>query len=80
MERLMRAEGILEQKAREKLWEVDWGRFQQHHDLGKTFHGRGEFTNSFREYCRALDVLIDPFLKQRGKEETFQPVWDKAAD
>jgi protein phosphatase len=80
MERLMKAEGILEQRAREKLWEVDWDRFQRHHDLGQTYMGRGAFTDSFREYCRALDILIDPFLKQRNKEEMFQPVWDKTAE
>jgi protein phosphatase len=80
LDKLIKAEGILEQRARDKQWDVDWAGFQQHHTLAETNLGKGQLIDSFREYCRALDLLIESFLKQHHKEEFFQPVWDKTAN
>jgi protein phosphatase len=78
LDKLAKAEGILEQRVREKKWEVDWETLRRHQDLAVTHLNRGALPDTFREYCRALGILTEALLKQRNKEEVFQPVWDKS--
>jgi protein phosphatase len=80
LEKLARAEGLLQQRARDKQWEVDWNVYQPYHDQALSHQQQGQLPDAFREYCRALVVLTEALLKQRNKEEIFQPVWDKTLD
>jgi protein phosphatase len=78
LDKLARAEGLLEQRLREKQLDADWSAFQTHHDLAETHLGNGELQDAFREYCRSLFILTEALLRQRSKEEVFQPVWDRS--
>jgi protein phosphatase len=80
LDKLARAEALLQQRARERQWEADWDSFQHYHDQAQTHLSQGQLPDTFREYCRAVTVLTEAFLKQRNKEEMFQPVWDKTVD
>jgi protein phosphatase len=80
LDKLAKVEGILEQRVRDKRWEVDWQSLRRHHDLAVTHLNHGALPDTFREYCRALGILTEALLKQRNKEEVFQPVWDKSSD
>ena len=53
---------------------------QRHRDLAVSHYKHGALPDTFREYCRALGILTEALLKQRNKEEMFQPVWDKTLD
>jgi protein phosphatase len=80
LDKLLKAEAGLKERIRERHLEVDWETFQQHHDLAEAHQGRSDLPETFREHCRALGVLTEAVLKQRNKEEVFQPVWDKALE
>jgi PPM family protein phosphatase len=80
LDKLARAEGILQQRVRDKQWDVDWATLQYHHDQAVTHLNQGALPDTFREYCRALGILTEALLKQHNREEVFQPVWDKTHD
>jgi protein phosphatase len=78
LEKLAKAELALKQRAGDQHWEPDWALYQKHHDLAESLLGRGDVPGAFREYCRAMRTLTEALQKQRNKEESFMPVWDKS--
>jgi protein phosphatase len=80
LDKLAKVEGVLQERIRDRQLEVDWGTFQKHHDLAELHRSRGEAQATFREYCRGLSILSEAVLKQRNKEEVFQPLWDKSGE
>jgi protein phosphatase len=77
LQRLARAETVLEERIREKNWQADWDACRKHHDLAERYLSDGDLADAFREFCRAMRPLTEALQRQRNKEEVFQPVWDK---
>jgi protein phosphatase len=67
----------LKQQAREKNWEIDWAKHQSFAEATENNLTMGDFVPAFRECCRALQLLMTAAHAQRGKEEVFQPNWDR---
>ncbi len=80
LNKLARAEQVLQERLRDRNWEADWDVSRQHHDLAEQHRNEGDLLEAFREYCRAIRPLTEALHRQRNKEESFQPVWDKSAD
>ncbi len=80
LQKLVRAEAILEGRIRDNNWQADWEAYRKHHDLAQRRMGEGNLPDAFREYCRAMRPLTEALQRQRNKEEVFQPVWDKSRD
>jgi protein phosphatase len=77
LDKLARAVEVLRQRADEKQWGPDWNQYQEHATAAQELFGKGDLTEAFREYCRAMLPLTRALQRWRNKEETFQPVWDK---
>jgi hypothetical protein len=77
LDKLRKAEQALRDHIAERHWDADWAVHQKHHDLADKFLNQGDLPASFRESCRAMQILLSVFQRQRSREETFQPVWDK---
>jgi protein phosphatase len=77
VDRLARALRAIRQRADEKQWEPDWSAYEEHSRAGDGLLAKGDLPGAFREFCRALLPLTHALNRQRGKEESFQPVWDK---
>lgn len=78
LDRLIRAVKALHQFALEKHWAPDWKTYEEHVAAAESLVQQGgDLDAVFREYCRALMPLTRALNKQRNKEESFQPVWDK---
>jgi hypothetical protein len=80
LQKLARAEAILQGRLREHNWDADWAVSRRHHDQAERFLNEGDLPDAFREYCRAMRPLTEALHRQRNKSEVFQPVWDKASD
>ena len=80
LHKLVRAEAVLEERLREHNWDADWAERRQHHELAERYLNEGELPDAFREYCRAMRPLTEALHRHRNKEESFQPVWDKARE
>jgi PPM family protein phosphatase len=80
LHKLAKAQGILEDRIRERNWTADWDAYKRHHALAQQHLREGSLTDAFREYCRAMLPLTEAVQRQRQKEEVFQPVWDKNSD
>jgi protein phosphatase len=79
LDKLGRALQALRQRADEKHWEPDWNRYEEHRTTAEALLSRSDIPGAFREYCRAMLPLTQALHKQRHKEESFQPVWDKTS-
>ena len=77
LDKLARALELLRQRAEERHWEPDWNQYQGHTAAAGELLRKGDLVSAFREYCRAMLPLTRALEKQRKKEESFQPVWDK---
>jgi protein phosphatase len=78
LDRLIRAVKTLHQFALEKQWSPDWKTYEECVAAAESLMQQGaDLADVFREYCRALMPLTRALHKQRNKEESFQPVWDK---
>jgi hypothetical protein len=77
VDRLVRALRLLQQRAVEKNWEPDWSEFEEHLGTAEKAVAGSDLAVAFAEYCRAMLPLTRAFNKQRQKEESFQPVWDR---
>jgi hypothetical protein len=80
LDKLARAADVLKTRVHDHHWEADWETFQRHHESAERLLARGELTPAFREYCRAMRPLVEVVHRQRGGEESFQPVWERARD
>jgi serine/threonine protein phosphatase PrpC len=76
IERLERAEAILESRLREQNGAVSWEAFRSHREQGRAYLRQGQLLPAFREQCRALAILAEAFVRQRQRDEVFQPLWD----
>jgi protein phosphatase len=77
VDRLALALTAVHKHAEEKKWEADWKLYEEHRSAAEVLLKQGDLSGAFREFCRAMLPLTRALQKQRGKEETFQPVWDK---
>jgi protein phosphatase len=77
VDKLARAEAILEQRVREKQIDLDWSAFHQHHTSAEVHTRRGSWPDAFREYCRSVGQLTEALHREQTREEVFQPVWDR---
>jgi protein phosphatase len=78
LDRLIRAVKTLHQFALEKHWAPDWKSYEEHVAAAELLMQQGgDPAAIFREHCRALMPLTRALHKQRHKEESFQPMWDK---
>jgi protein phosphatase len=80
VDKMLRAEAILEQRARDKQVDVDWDAYQRQHELAASQARANALPAAFREYCRSVGLLTEALLKERGKEEAFHPLWDRTED
>jgi PPM family protein phosphatase len=77
LDRLIRAVKTLQQYAQEKNWSPDWKIYEDYVAAAESLLQQNDLPGAFREYCRALLPLTRALHKQRNKEESFQPLWDK---
>ena len=77
VQQLAKAEALLRGRVRDNGWDVDWTNCEQHKERARRFQDEGNLVQSFCEYCRAATLLAEVVHRQRGKEESFQPVWDR---
>jgi hypothetical protein len=66
----------LETQVREKNWQVDWKACQVQRDLAGRHLKDDDCLEAFRAECQAMTLLMDAVQKQRGKEESFKPLWE----
>lgn len=78
VEKVARALKNLTEKATQRHWEVDWDAIRTAEGLAEEAVRAGDLPAAFREYGRAMMPLARAFEKQRSREESFQPVWDRA--
>jgi protein phosphatase len=78
LHQLAKAEAVLKNRIRDNQLDADWETAERHHELAERLERQGELTQSFGEYCRAMRPLSEVLHRQRGKEESFQPLWDRA--
>jgi hypothetical protein len=77
LDKLIKAAQSVKEHAVEKQWDVDWDGFHQQQEFAQGLLNQGDPSAAFREYCRAMRLLLEALHRQRNKEEIFQPVWDK---
>jgi protein phosphatase len=77
LDKLMKATQTLKDHVMEKQWAFDGAAYQAHVEQGEKYRGQNDLTGAFREYCRAMYLLLEVLHKQRNKEESFRPLWDK---
>ncbi len=77
VQQLAKAEALLRGRVRENGWDADWAICEQHQEQARRYQDEGNLMQSFCEYCRATTLLAEVVHRQRGKEESFQPVWDR---
>ena len=77
LDKLVKAEAVLEQRMPEVTGDDAGGEFQQFRAAADKALAAGDLTAAFREHCRAMHILLRLYNSQRHKEEVFQPVWDK---
>jgi serine/threonine protein phosphatase PrpC len=77
LEKLRKAEQALKDHITERQWDADWAAHEKHHELAEQHLAKNELPGAFRESCRAMQVLLGVFQRQRNREEMFQPLWDK---
>jgi protein phosphatase len=78
LDRLVRAVASLRQHLSDKEWESDLHTCDAFQAEGAKFLAKGDLSSAFREYCRSMRPLTETLQRQRNKEESFKPVWDRA--
>jgi hypothetical protein len=78
LEKLLKAEQALKERIADRQWNADWASHQKHYDLGDQLLRQNDLDGAFREYSRAMQILLAVFQQQHSREEVFQPLWDKA--
>ena len=77
LDRLIRAVRTLHQYAVENQWSPDWKSYEECATAAESLLQKGDLAGAFREYCRALMPLTNALNRQRNKEESFRPLWDR---
>jgi serine/threonine protein phosphatase PrpC len=75
LDKLLETLAASRQQVKDKQWEMDWTSYQSHAATAETLLNRGEVTESFREYCRAMRLLAETVQRMRPKGQAFQPQW-----
>src|SRR5262249_30110038 len=78
VDKLAQAVGILNERVKEKNWQIDREASRRHMEQAQRRLKQGDLTEAFREQCRALLVSMQAIGAQRNKEEAFKPLWDRA--
>jgi len=73
---LNQAVADLEAQVREKSWQVDWKAFAAQRQLAEQHLEEDNLLEAFRAQCQAMTILMEAVQKQRGKEESFKPLWE----
>jgi protein phosphatase len=66
----------LETQVREKNWQADWPACRAQRELAARHLEDHNYLGAFRAQCQAMTILMDAVQKQRGKEESFKPLWE----
>ena len=69
VDKFARTNQTLKQRAQEQGWEVDWVQCQQHLDLAEKQSGIEDLTGAFREYCRAMHLLMESSQRGRNSQQ-----------
>ncbi len=77
LDKLARAAQGLKAQTEEKGWDVDWRAFEVYYTSAEVSVSRGALVEACREYCRALQTLLDAMREQRARGEVFHPNWDR---
>jgi hypothetical protein len=77
LDKLSHAQASLEKRLREKQLDADWPAWEEHRLQAEQHLRAGRMVDSCREYCRSLRVLTEALDRQRHKEESFKPLWDR---
>jgi protein phosphatase len=77
LDRMAQAEEGLRRWTQAHNWEADWQTSQRHHDLAKSLADQGDLAAAFREYCRAVRPFTEALQRERLRDDTTQPVWEK---
>jgi serine/threonine protein phosphatase PrpC len=75
LRKLIEAEAVVQEYARENQWQVDWDAHRKHLQAAGDAVRKGDLSTAFRERCRTLAQLTDAFRAYRNKEERFNPIW-----
>jgi protein phosphatase len=78
LDRLVRAVASLRQHISDNQWACDLAACDACQAEGARFLAHGDFDSAFREYCRSMRPLTETLQRQRNKEESFKPVWDRS--
>jgi PPM family protein phosphatase len=77
LDRMVQAENDLKRWTRAHSWEADWQTSEHHHEQAKRFADQGDLAAAFREYCRAVRPFTEALQRERLRDDTTQPVWEK---
>jgi protein phosphatase len=77
LDKLAHAAQALKAQTEEKGWDVDWRAFEVNYNSAEVSVSRGALVEACREYCRALQTLLDAMREQRARGEVFHPNWDR---
>jgi protein phosphatase len=77
LQRLALATRNLEESIREKGWQFDARVYQTHLSTAQRANTDGRARDAFTAQCRALLALMDVVGEQRGRGESFRPLWDR---
>ncbi len=77
-DRLDEAVVDLQQRIRDNRWQVDERANKKFLEIGRQAQADGDLMEAFRARCHAMLVQMEAIHQQRGKEESFKPLWDRA--
>jgi len=80
IERIAQAVTALDEQIHGSHWEADWDTCREHLAKAEICLRQGDLVCAFREKCRAMLLLMEAVQRQRGKEESFKPLWDRMSD
>lgn len=75
LRKLIEAECVVQEYAKENNWQVDWAAHQKHLRAAGEAYRNGDLFSAYREHCRTLAQLTDALRVHRAKEERFHPMW-----
>ena len=67
----------LQEKAEERVWEVDWDFVHKQTRLAEELEDAGNLPDAFAALCRAMLPLSAALARVRNKEEDFNPKWER---
>ena len=76
VEKFQKMAGHLKEHMDEGEWEVNWTHYKELRDTADRSLNDGDLLNAYREHCRALLTLAQPYNRSRQKDEGFRPKFD----